>query len=119
VTVAHLSTCASNVGRACTCGADSERTEAEAREEAAPVVLLVDQIKALRREIALRERVYPKWIGSGRMKKPQADAEIAAMKAAHNTLSTAIDLLKLSLNQDPSAHVKIEVFLRGIGASEQ
>lgn len=33
------------------------------------------------REIAMRRRVYPKFVGSGRMKQPDADREIALMEA--------------------------------------
>lgn len=40
-----------------------------------------DKIAALRREMALRERVYPKWIASGRMKQSKADHELAVMRA--------------------------------------
>lgn len=42
---------------------------------------LDDLIACVKREIGMRERVYPRWCESGRMKKPTADREIAAMKA--------------------------------------
>ena len=38
------------------------------------------QIACVRREIALRERVYPKWVETGRMTKEKASHEIACMK---------------------------------------
>ncbi|MBF6560523.1 MAG: hypothetical protein IVW56_09550 [Candidatus Binataceae bacterium] len=39
------------------------------------------QIACIRREIALRERVYPKWVAAGRMKQEAADRELATMTA--------------------------------------
>lgn len=44
------------------------------------------QIKCVKREIALRKNVYPKFVNSGRMKEAEADHEIAAMTAALHTL---------------------------------
>lgn len=44
------------------------------------------QIAAVRREIAMRERVYPGWTASGRMTQAKAEHEIAAMKAVLETL---------------------------------
>ncbi len=40
-----------------------------------------DKIKCLKREVAMRERVYPKWVQSGRMKQAEADKEIRVLKA--------------------------------------
>jgi hypothetical protein len=50
---------------------------------------LDEQIASISREIAIRERVYPKWVETGKMKKPAADHEIACMKAALGTLMAA------------------------------
>jgi hypothetical protein len=44
------------------------------------------QIKAARRELAMRMRVYPRWIAMGKMKQDAADHEIAAMTAIVATL---------------------------------
>ena len=44
------------------------------------------QIKCVAREIAMRERVYPKWVEAGRMKLDMAEREIATMKAVIETL---------------------------------
>lgn len=44
------------------------------------------QITCVRREIAMRERVYPKWIAADRIKKEVADREVATMKAVLLTL---------------------------------
>jgi signal recognition particle subunit SEC65 len=48
---------------------------------------LDQQIACVRREIALRKRVYPRWVESGRMKKETADREIDCMQAVHDTLA--------------------------------
>lgn len=47
-----------------------------------------DQIKAVSREIAIREQVYPQWVRSGRrgFTQQKADHEIAAMKAVAESL---------------------------------
>lgn len=44
------------------------------------------QIAAVRREVSMRRRVYPRWIASGKMSQDQADREIEAMVAAQATL---------------------------------
>lgn len=54
-----------------------------ARPEEIP---LAQQIRAVEREIALRERVYPNWVAAGRMTSETAEHEVAAMKAAARTL---------------------------------
>lgn len=45
-----------------------------------------DQITCVRRELAMRRNVYPKWVASGRMKQSEADKELAAMQAVHDSL---------------------------------
>ncbi len=52
----------------------------------APTISFADQIACVRREIAMRERVYPKWVSAGRMKAEAAEREIAAMCAVLKTL---------------------------------
>lgn len=44
------------------------------------------QITCIRRELAMRKNVYPKWVSSGRMKAEQADHEINCMQTVHDTL---------------------------------
>jgi hypothetical protein len=44
------------------------------------------QIACVKREIAMRLRVYPKFILSGKMKPADADREIATMQAVLATL---------------------------------
>ena len=50
------------------------------------LIPLADQITCVRREIGMRERVYPKWVTGGRMKQEAADRELAAMRAVLATL---------------------------------
>ncbi len=50
------------------------------------MISLRDQIACVRREIALRERVYPRQIADGRMKQEEADRELARMKAVLDML---------------------------------
>lgn len=49
---------------------------------------LAEQIKCVKREIAMRERVYPRWVNAGRLVQSKADTEIAVMKAVLKTLET-------------------------------
>jgi len=49
-------------------------------------ISLDQQIACLKREIALRKNVYPKWVQSRGMKQEDADREIAAMTAALHTV---------------------------------
>lgn len=49
-------------------------------------VSLEKQIACVRREIAMRERTYPKWIVGGRMSKAKAVEEMLLMKAVLETL---------------------------------
>ena len=50
------------------------------------MISLDQQIACVRREIGMRERVYPKFIQSHRMGQDQADYEMRAMKAVLATL---------------------------------
>lgn len=47
------------------------------------------QIKEVEREIAQRERVYPRWVEAGKMPKATADRQIATMRAVLATLKGA------------------------------
>jgi hypothetical protein len=49
-------------------------------------VTLEEQIASIEREIALRERVYPRWIADKKMSAAKAEKEIDAMKAVLETL---------------------------------
>ncbi len=43
-------------------------------------VTLQDAIKEIRREILMRERLYPGWITSGKLSKAAAERQLARMK---------------------------------------
>lgn len=47
---------------------------------------LDDQIDCVKREIGMRERVYPKWVQLRRLSQEQADRELGRMRAVLNTL---------------------------------
>lgn len=51
------------------------------------------QIACVKREIAMRERVYPKWIDAGRMKPEMAAREIDTMRGVLGTLWGAKSIL--------------------------
>ena len=43
-------------------------------------VTLQDAIKEVRREVKLRERLYPQWVASGKLNKAAAERQLARMK---------------------------------------
>lgn len=45
-----------------------------------------EQIDCVKREIGMRERVYPKWVQLRRLSQEQADRELGRMRAVLNTL---------------------------------
>lgn len=47
---------------------------------------LADQIACVEREIVMRERVYPRRVGDGKMRQEAADRELATMRAVLATL---------------------------------
>jgi hypothetical protein len=53
------------------------------------MISLNQQIEEVEREIALRERVYPRQISSGKMRQSVADYHIARMRAVLLTLQWA------------------------------
>lgn len=66
-------------------------------------VSLADQIACVKREIAMRERAYPRWVESERMTQAQADRELLSMRAVLETLSRqggALDLLRNSFDHE-------------------
>lgn len=44
------------------------------------------QIECVEREIAMRQRAYPRWVADGRLTQAKADAEINCMLAVRETL---------------------------------
>lgn len=51
-------------------------------------IALTEQIAEVKREIAMRKRVYPRRIADARMTQEQADRQIAAMEAVLATLQS-------------------------------
>ena len=49
-----------------------------------------EQIKCVEREIAMRKRVYPRWVAAGKMKSEAAEHEIRAMEAVLETLTSLL-----------------------------
>lgn len=49
-------------------------------------ITLADEIECLKREIRMREQVYPRWVSNGKMKPDKAEREIAVMKSALESL---------------------------------
>lgn len=50
------------------------------------MISLQRQLECVRREIALRKRVYPRWVANERMSEAKAAEEIATMEAVAQTL---------------------------------
>lgn len=53
-------------------------------------VSLDRQQQAVRRELNMRQRVYPRWVANGKMTQAKADEEIAAMAAVLATLERLV-----------------------------
>ena len=54
------------------------------------------QIQCVRREIGMRENVYPHWVAKRKMTQGKADDELAAMKAVLETLMCLCDTLRMN-----------------------
>jgi len=52
---------------------------------------LDEQITCIKRELAMRQRVYHRWVMSGKMTQKTADNEIEAMSAVLETLKNLED----------------------------
>ena len=48
---------------------------------------LQEQLAEVRREIALRERVYPRWISQGKLEPTKAQRKLATLRAVADTLA--------------------------------
>jgi hypothetical protein len=64
---------------------------------------LAQQLACATRELAMRQKVYPKWVADGRMAQDKATHEIAAMEAIVATLQ------KLLWLEETSEAVKAEL----------
>lgn len=49
-------------------------------------IQIEEQIKEVKREIGLRERVYPRWVEMKKLRQEDADRHLAALCAALETL---------------------------------
>lgn len=49
-------------------------------------ISIKDQIACAKRELAMREKVYPRWVAAGRMSPEKSQKEILAMRAIIETL---------------------------------
>lgn len=61
-------------------------------------VSLDQQLTCAKRELGMRQRIYPTWVGAKRMSQFKADDEIAAMAAIVKTLE---DLCRAIRTADP------------------
>jgi hypothetical protein len=62
---------------------------------------LTDQIDCVKREIAMRERVYPTRVSGRRMTQEQMDRELGRMRAVLRTLQALQSELIGKKNPDP------------------
>jgi hypothetical protein len=51
---------------------------------------LGDMLGSVRREVAMRERVYPRWVDLRKMTQEKADFELRTMKAVEELLEYAL-----------------------------
>jgi hypothetical protein len=71
---------------------------------------LADQIAELKRELALRRRVYPRWVENGKLSYPLSTHRMGAMQAAIETLERSqYDMHKHAITCwiDPAALIQI------------
>lgn len=64
------------------------------RKILAQSITVDQQIACVRRELAMRRNVYPKWVANGRMTQQAAEKEMAGMQAVHDTLSRMVEAPK-------------------------
>lgn len=53
-------------------------------------ITLEEMANEVKREIKLRERVYPRWVENGRMSKYEADLQLLKMKACLSFLEAEL-----------------------------
>jgi len=58
-------------------------------------------VKAVGREVGMRQSVYPKWVASGRMTQEKATEETEAMEEAYAILRNLQNLSREELNPQP------------------
>jgi hypothetical protein len=64
-------------------------------------VSIADQIKAAKRELAMRQSAYPRFVARGSMRQEKADEEIAAMTAIIGTLEAVAEGPQHRLTREP------------------
>lgn len=64
------------------------------------MISIVDQLSCAKRELAMRQNVYPKWVRDGRMTQAKADDEIECMQ------SIVASLEKLKYLEEVSEEMK-------------
>lgn len=52
-------------------------------------VTLAEEIADVKRELAMRERVYPRWISAGKLNQAKADRQLRVMRAVLKRLLLA------------------------------
>lgn len=77
------------------------------QDVALPPVPLEEQLREVRREIALRERVYPRWIEAGKITKRSAAEKVRAMNAVADTLAELIRSAEADLTAAALAVVEL------------
>lgn len=70
---------------------------------------LTDQLACLRRELGVRQRVYPGWIKRGQLSQEEADKGIADMQGAIHTVERALRLAQVSAEIIGRPTIQIEV----------
>jgi hypothetical protein len=56
-----------------------------------PGFTTLEKLKGIRRELAMRNKVYPKWVAAGKMKQTTADYELAVLQAIHDDYQLKLD----------------------------
>jgi hypothetical protein len=79
------------------------------------VAAMIDSIK---REIALRERCYPKWVAAGRMRQAEARRELDTMAAVLRLL-LLVKAWSESPWQEPQRPEALALYRAALGLPEQ
>ena len=57
-------------------------------------ISLQDKLGCLRREVKMREQVYPRWVGRGKMTQQEADRELKITKAICDDYRIKVEMHK-------------------------
>lgn len=57
---------------------------------------VADKLACAKRELAMRERVYPRWVKDQRMTKENSEKEIAIMRAIVADYQAQVDALEIA-----------------------